>query len=160
MNPYTLTWMPAIAYAFIMLGLERLKVPRMDLQDQPTTRHDTIRVLIANLSGTVSEAVEQLIRDQPDMVLVDSVGNPVQIMLAARRGADILVLGAANSSPAPGICSNLLQEFPHLKIIVISTLDGTAAAYYLSVKQQPLAALVPGVLLDEIRELYDLNTTL
>jgi hypothetical protein len=58
---------------------------------------------------------------------IEVVGSPLDslaLLLAIKeRRADVVFLAAPDSddpSKAPGICSHLLNEFPHLKIVMVS----------------------------------------
>src|SRR5690348_473973 len=98
-----------------------------------------IRVLIADLPRTLVEVVTRLMEQQPDMALVGQVEGPVDLLLAVRRGVDVVMLGAAQVEPPPGVCSHLLSEHPDLRIVVLAASGDTAAIYWLGLRRQRLA---------------------
>ena len=70
------------------------------------------------------DAFEHALRD----VGIDVVGSPpdlLSLLLAIKeRRAEVVFLSAPDSdgsSKEPGICSHLLNEFPRLKIVMLST---------------------------------------
>jgi hypothetical protein len=92
-------------------------------------QHPPIRVLASNLPSALFEAFAPRIREQPDMFIVGSVQGQLQTLLAAREGADVVLLGARSAQATPGLCTQLLGEFPRLTIVVLS-FDGEASRVY------------------------------
>ena len=119
-----------------------------DAQNSP------IRVLIANLSGVLAQFVVQIIQEQPDMELIGQVHGPIETLIEARMQTDVLVLGAEQTYPPPGVCSHLLNETPTLKILVVSTENGAMTGYWLGVRRRRFPAVSPEMLLSNIRRLY------
>jgi chemotaxis response regulator CheB len=119
-----------------------------------------IRVLVVNLSGVLSEFVTELVKEQPDMTLVGQIEGNLEALVAARTGVDVVILGAAQLHPPPGICSHLLNEAPHLKILVVSTGEAKATGYSLGVRRFRFQALSAGSLIQDIRTLYGQTPTI
>jgi len=113
-----------------------------------------IRILVANLSGILSEFVIQLINEQPDMSLVGQIDGNLEALMAARSGVDVVIVGASALYPPPGICSHLLNEVPNLKILVLSTSEAGATGYWLGVRRRRLKPVSATSLLKGIRDLY------
>lgn len=109
------------------------------------------RVLVANLPGVVFDVLLPVIDDQADMVLVGKVQGRLETLLAVMDGVDVLVLGASQVSPAPGICSQLLGEFPHLRILVLSFSGDASRVYWRGVRGQRIAPVSGTTLLAAIR---------
>ena len=86
-----------------------------------------IRVLLADLPQVVYNAVHYALSRQLDMI-VTSVSNNMEILLAAgETQADVVVLAMKNAR-LPGIATHLLQEYPNLKILAVSA-DGRNAFF-------------------------------
>ena len=101
----------------------------------------TVRLLAANLPDQVFSLLAQALQGQPEIKLVGHVHGQLPILVAAAVGVDILILGASAVQPLPGICTHLLHEFPHLKIIVSSADSSAAIMYWLNVQQVELPTL-------------------
>jgi hypothetical protein len=102
----------------------------------------------------------QLIQEQPDMRLVGHVQGNVELLLAVTTGVDVLILGASQVDPPPGIISHLLSEFPHLRILVIATTGGRACLFWLGLRHRRVDPATPAMLLNTVRRAYTLNPTM
>ena len=127
--------------------------------DIPAERRVPIYVLVASVAGMLPKPVVQLIAQQPDMVLVGHAQSQIELLLAAEKGIDVLVLGAEHATPLPGICSHLLGEFPDLRILVLAPGDEAATLYWLGLRQQRLRQSAPMTVIEGIRKAYHINPT-
>jgi DNA-binding NarL/FixJ family response regulator len=114
-----------------------------------------IRVLIGNVPGMVAHTLAFLIESQSDMKLIGQVEGQVAVLLAASKGADVVILGAPDSRRVPGLVSHLLLENPVLKVLVLSTRDNTAAGYWLDVRRTPIENVSAESLIRAVRELHE-----
>lgn len=114
-----------------------------------------IRVLIGNVPGVVAHTLAFLIESQPDMKLLGRVEGQVAVLLAASRGADVVILGAPDSRRMPGLVSHLLLENPVLKVLVLSTRDSTATGYWLDVRRTQVENVSVESLIRAVRELHE-----
>ena len=128
-------------------------------QDGSTIQPPVIRVLVANLPVSLFERVMSLAVQQPDIVLVGQVQDPVELLMAVGSGVDVLILGAPQADPMPGICSHLLSEYPDLRILVLASTGEAAILYWLGLRRQQLHPLSAAALLSGIRHAYSLNAT-
>lgn len=129
----------------------------MDSQNG-TCKHDsTIHVLVAELAGVLAEIVEQTVQQQPDMKLL---GHVERWTGAAALGTEtrVLVLGANDVYPPPAACLHLLDLYPHLKILVLTTSGDKAAIYWCSVQCQQLYVVSAKTLIDSIRRVCTLTS--
>ena len=117
------------------------------------------RVLVANVPRNVACMVLPLIQKQPDMSCVGYVQGNVELLLATRRGVDVVILGAPRVEPPPGICSHLLSEFPTLKILVLVTPDSPGMLYWLGLRQLFVDQASGVEIIRTIRRCLSLNTT-
>jgi hypothetical protein len=124
--------------------------------DSPSRSSDIVRVLLADLPGILNELVSENIQAQPDMVLVRAVQG-WQELLSAGGDADVVILGAQQVSPLPGICSHLLVEYPDMRILVLTPNGDQAALYWLGLRQQQLGELSTQELIENVRRAYRIN---
>lgn len=117
-----------------------------------------IRIFVANLPEVLQDLVAKIVHAQPDMVLVGQARDHVEILKTMRPSVDLLILGAPESYPCPGICSHLLGEFPHLKILVIGDGSDVARAYWLGLRQRKVASYSTAMLLRNLRQLHDVDS--
>src|SRR5688500_5374527 len=98
-----------------------------------------MRVLLVDLPRGLGSELQRSIACQADMLLVDA-GEPQPGdrigLLAAADDVDVLVLGAADAYPPPGVCSHLLGEYPDLKILVVAKTGDIAVAYWLGLRRR------------------------
>lgn len=91
---------------------------------------EKIKVLLSSRPKLLSEVIRNMIGHQPDMVVVDEVVDPIELLLTARATAvDVVIVTPLESNGEPKICHHLLAEYPHLKIVTLSA-RGEAAYLY------------------------------
>jgi DNA-binding NarL/FixJ family response regulator len=84
-----------------------------------------IRILSGEMPRMLREIVEDAVRSQPDMELVDSSDGHDLPMAIKREHADVLIV-AEHRADEPVSHEQLLLENPRLKILVVSR-DGREA---------------------------------
>lgn len=105
-------------------------------------RTQSRRLLAANLPPVLQTQLQTAIAEEPDWELVGTVEGNMTTLLAAGDDIDLIILGALTAWPLPGICTHLLHEFPHLKLIVVSV-DGLELYLYwlnLENRRQPVVS--------------------
>jgi molybdopterin-guanine dinucleotide biosynthesis protein A len=115
-----------------------------------------IRVLITNLTGVIATIVEQAIQQQPDIELLGNVEGWTAVM-AAIAGADVLVLGVDNVYSPPESCLQILSDYPNLKILVLTTRDDEAIAYWRALYCQQIQIISSKTLIASIRQIHSLS---
>lgn len=91
---------------------------------------EKIKVLLSSRPKLWSEVIRNMIEHQPDMVVVDEVVDPIELLRAARATkVDVVIVTPLKSNGVPKICSHLLAEYPYLKIVTLSA-RGEAAYLY------------------------------
>lgn len=115
-----------------------------------------IHVLIANLSGVVAEMVQQTVQQQPDLRLLGSVEGGLEIDAAVAE-TDVLVLGADEVYSPPEICLRLLSDYPNLKILVLTTTNDEAIAYWRALHSHQMQVVSSQTLIESIRQIYSLS---
>ncbi len=116
-----------------------------------------IRVVIANMPEVLLQMVAQAIAEQPDMLLVGQARDNLEVLQAAQTDVDLIILGATQVTPCPGICSHLLSEFPQLKILLVAPGSDVGRAYWLGLRQRKVATTSMAILLHNIRQLHQFD---
>ncbi len=112
-----------------------------------------IRVVTANLAGAISEVLRNSIGQQPDMKLIQDVHSEIDTLLAGTE-ADIMILGAENSSTMPGICTHLINEYPHLKIVVVIDQENLIVCYWMDLQERRIKHITSETIMSTVRWLY------
>jgi hypothetical protein len=107
---------------------------------QPGSEHPAIRVVLGDMPEVLLRIVAQAIHERDEMVLVGEGHDPISILHLMRDGVDVVILGSDTVGECPGICSHLLSEYPHLKIVLFSYRDNAARAYWLGLRRQMVNA--------------------
>src|SRR4051812_10848720 len=115
----------------------------MGRETEPEGQTHPIRVLVADFSRTLPLHAVEMIRQQPDMVVVEQARDRVALLAASRR-ADVVLLSAGQTAPPPGICSHLLSEFPCLRILVYAA--GGGALYWFGLRHDHSDITLAGLL--------------
>lgn len=116
-----------------------------------------IRILAANLSDVLTDLIVEMIEQQPQMRIVGQVQGQLEVLVAAQMGVDVVILGAPKVKPAPGITSHLLNEFPYIKILVLSTTEDGAMGYWLGMHRCRIDRSTMETLLNGIEELFKIT---
>jgi hypothetical protein len=119
----------------------------------------SIRILIANLSDPLTDMFVNIVEQSPQMHIVGQVKGQVEVLIAVKVGVDVVVLGAPKAEPAPGIVSHLLNEFPFMKVVVLSTSEDRAMGYWLGVHHTRIDRSTPNTLLHGIETLFKMTPT-
>jgi len=122
-------------------------------------RTSRIRVLLADVPGVIAPLLVQMIAQQPDMILVGQVEGSLEVLIAAGQGADVVILGAPQLRPPPGIISHLLNAFPTIKVMLFSHREDAAVGYWLGVRRCPVKVVTEQSILADVRRLHMLTPT-
>jgi DNA-binding NarL/FixJ family response regulator len=89
-----------------------------------------IKVMLASRPKMLSQIISSMINRQSDMQVVGEVIDPIELLNAARAvSVDVVIITPLKIEEQPRICSHLLEEFPLLKIIILS-IDGKSGFLY------------------------------
>ncbi len=118
---------------------------------------EPIHVLLADMPEVLAQLIAQVVEQQGDMQLVGRVEGAVET-LAAASAADVAIVGVGLIEPLPAICSHLLHEYPHLRILALSTHSDEIACYWLGLRRQRLRGGSAEQVLRSIRYIYGLDS--
>jgi len=113
-----------------------------------------IRILIANLSDLLTQFIIEMVDQQPQMQIVGQVQGQLEILIAAQKGVDMVILGTPHLKPVPGIVSHMMNEFPNMKILVLSTIEGKGKGYWLGIHHCRIEYSTADTLQDSIHSLF------
>ncbi|MGQ0570739.1 MAG: hypothetical protein ACT4P5_14625 [Armatimonadota bacterium] len=89
--------------------------------------------------------------EQPDIEIVGELDDPFGLLLEAGRAqADVVILGL-HDAEFPGVCTHLLTEYPHIKILGITKDGRRAFLYELRPRKVVVGEVSPQGLLTAIR---------
>jgi Tfp pilus assembly ATPase PilU len=112
-----------------------------------------IHVTTANLGGIVAEMVQQTLQQQSDIQLIGGITRWESIDAAIPQ-TDVLVLGVENVYSLPEACFRFLSQYPNLKILLLTTTDEDAIAYWRALHCQQIQVSSSQSLIESIRQIY------
>jgi hypothetical protein len=115
-----------------------------------------IRVIAANLAGVVAEMLQKTLQQQSDIQLLGGIKQWHEID-AVIHETDVLVLGVENVHSPPADCFRLLGQYPNLKILLLTTTDEDAIAYWRALHCQSVQVTSSQSLIESIRQIYALS---
>jgi DNA-binding NarL/FixJ family response regulator len=93
---------------------------------------EKIKVMLASRPKMLSQVIRSMIDHQPDMQVIGEVIDPIELLNAAgAMPVDVVIITPLKVDEQPRLCSHLLNEFPRLKILILSV-DGRAGFLYQS----------------------------
>lgn len=150
-----------LATMVAFIGKRQTTVPD-DMHDQsigtqPGDAQPAIRVVLGEMPEVLLRLVARAIHERQDMVLIGEGHDPIGTLQMMRDNVDVVILGSDTVADCPGICSHLLSEYPHLKIVLLSHRENTARAYWLGLRQQPVAADTMQALLHDVSQVSQID---
>jgi hypothetical protein len=115
-----------------------------------------IRVIAANLAGVVAELLQRALQQQSDIQLIGGIKQWHEID-AVIHETDVLVLGVEDIHSPPVDCFRFLSQYPNLKILLLTTTDEDAIAYWRALHCQQIRVSSSQSLIKSIRQIYDLS---
>jgi hypothetical protein len=114
-------------------------------QNRDLQQRVVIRILLNNIPTILLQVLMPVFNDQQDMeVLPPIVGNNIDLLTSIRlfkssgKDVDVVILNLSPVKPPPPICSQLLGEWPDLKVLVINPFGDTAALYWRGLRQRKI----------------------
>lgn len=126
-------------------------------QRSPGKEFASLRILIANVPTDLKEWLVQEVQDQEDIEIVGQTCGYMDILIAAQKDVDVVVMSAEELQPPPGICSHLLSEFPDVKILLLSPSCDKAVLYWMGLHQKDLQGVSSEAILETLRQLGTLT---
>jgi hypothetical protein len=115
-----------------------------------------IRVLLADMPDVLYDELALLIQAEHDLLLVGRVSGPVELLLRADEGVDVVMLATGGAEGLPGVGTHLLAEYPDLKLLVLPPDRSVLTAYWRGLRSErlgPGASDVP----HQIRQIHRRN---
>ncbi len=112
-----------------------------------------IKVMLASRPKIISDVIRNIIENQPDMMLLGEVIDPIQLIVAtSEREVDVVIVTPLKAKREPIICRRLLTEHPNLKIIVLMAKGDTAYLYQSGSSKKTIKDLCAETILKIIRD--------
>ena len=108
-----------------------------------------IRVLVANRPRLMRELMVATISEQPDIEIVGEVEEDSDLMSAVEKTRpDFLIVALEEFNELPPVCHSVLQNFPKMKVIAVSSERNSSMFYWasLNVQSNEIEASEAGVL--------------
>ena len=89
-----------------------------------------IRVLVANRPRLMRELVLATLAEQPDIEVIGVVEDPSRLIETVEQSApDFLIIAQGQTEERPQECDELLERFPHLKILAVAAERNLSICY-------------------------------
>lgn len=86
------------------------------------------RIVLALTSRLLRDCLSSLLAEEPDMEVVGSEADPVDVLIATgRTRAHAVILSCPLLADGPGLCTHLLAEYPDVQIIGIPQEQGVVS---------------------------------
>src|ERR1700747_1450583 len=96
-----------------------------------------IRVLVANRPRLMRELMVATISEQPDIEIVGEVHDDAELVSAVEKTRpDFLIVALEKFNRLPQVCHSILQSFPQMKVIAVSSDRNSSMFYWASLKVQ------------------------
>ena len=96
-----------------------------------------IRVLVANRPRLMRELMVATISEQPDIEIVGEVEEESQLMSAVEKTRpDFMIVALEEFNEIPAVCHSILQNYPKMKVIAVSSDRNSSMFYWASLKVQ------------------------
>ena len=96
-----------------------------------------IRVLVANRPRLMRELMVATISEQPDIEIVGEVPDEAELASAVEKTRpDFLIVALEKFNRLPQVCHSILQSYPQMKVIAVSSDRNSSMFYWASLKVQ------------------------
>src|SRR5258707_5810456 len=94
-----------------------------------------IRVLVANQPRLMRELMVATISEQPDIEIVGEVEEDSELVSTVEKTLpDFLIVALEKFNRLPQVCHSILQTYPQMKVIAVSSDRNSSMFYWASVK--------------------------
>jgi chemotaxis response regulator CheB len=95
-----------------------------------------IRVLVANRPRLMRELMVATISEQPDIEIVGEVQDAELVSAVEKTRPDFLIVALEKFNRLPQVCHSILQSYPQIKVIAVSSDRNSSMFYWASLKVQ------------------------
>jgi DNA-binding NarL/FixJ family response regulator len=111
-----------------------------------------IKVMFSSRPKLLAEVMQNLIGRQPDMKVVGEVIDPIELIFALRViPADVVIITPVKTNGEPRICSQLLEEHPQLKILILTKESKAVYLFQSGLKKKCIENPSEQIIIDIIR---------
>lgn len=97
----------------------------------------SIRVLVANRPRLMRELMVATIAEQPDIEIVGEVEEDSELFsVVEKTRPDFLIVALEEFNELPNVCHAILQSYPQMKVIAVSSDRNSSMFYWASLKVQ------------------------
>jgi hypothetical protein len=92
-----------------------------------------IKVVVANRPRLMRDLVLATISDQPDIEIVAVSDDEAALLeILERERPEFLIISLTQSDDRPRICDELLERFPHLRVLALAAERASSIFYWVS----------------------------
>lgn len=92
-----------------------------------------IKVVVANRPRLMRDLVLATISDQPDIEIVAVSDDEAALLeILERERPEFLIISLTQSDDRPRICDELLERFPHLRVLALAAERDSSIFYWVS----------------------------
>ena len=95
-----------------------------------------IRVQVANRPRLMRELMVATISEQPDIETVGEVQDAELVSAVEKTRPDFLIVALEKFNRLPQVCHSILQSYPQMKVIAVSSDRNSSMFYWASLKVQ------------------------
>ncbi len=107
--------------------------------------------IVTALPGMLGQIVTEILREQPDMELVDEVPDAALSQAVDRTGAQFVLVGVDDGCEAERL-RPMLDRHPRLKVLAVEDDGRRGFLYELRPRRRPLGEMSPPRLVEALRE--------
>ncbi len=107
--------------------------------------------IVTALPGMLGQIVTEILREQPDMELVDEVPDAALSQAVDRSGAQFVLVGVDAGCEAARL-RPMLDRHPRLKVLAVEDDGRRGFLYELRPRRRPLGEMSPPRLVEALRE--------
>jgi DNA-binding NarL/FixJ family response regulator len=104
------------------------------------------------MQGLLGEIIREILAHEPDMKIVREVANLPELLSTAELGrSDVVIACLAEGSDLPIAGRDLLDQHPHVKLLIVSKHGRHASLYRLRPERMAIDEVSPSALIAAIR---------
>src|SRR5258707_1097237 len=97
----------------------------------------SVRVLVANRPKLMRELIVSTLADEPGIEIVGEVADEAELAGAVEKTRpDFLIVALEKFNRLPQACHSILQSYPQMKVIAVSSDRNSSMFYWASLKVQ------------------------
>lgn len=111
-----------------------------------------INVMFSSRPKLISEVLINLIERQPDLEVAGEIIDPIELTFALRETpVDVVIIAPHKANGYPRICTQLLEEYPLLRILILTEKSQSLYIFQAGSKREYIEKPTEQIILNAIR---------